>query len=135
MKQPIQPVPASKLSLPDLVDELGDKMAAVALFKAETGDRHDELKKELLARYAEELADRAYILKGRIHVIELSEKRNERELVSMWKLYKAARMKLKEFISNCKVSMKFVDERLPESQQEGIVLKEQSGPRTVKLIQ
>ncbi|HLG97193.1 MAG TPA: hypothetical protein VKX49_12850 [Bryobacteraceae bacterium] len=130
-----QPVPASKLSLQSLVDELGDKMTAVALFKAETQNRCDELKSELLLRYDEASAETSYVVKGERHVIELSAKRNERQVLDMWKLYRAVKMKLKEFLSYCKVSMTFVDSRLDPDQQEGVVYQERSGPRSVKLIQ
>lgn len=128
-------VPATELSNSDLTDQWGDELELAALFEVEHEKREKALRAEAMLRNEDKPAAEEIVLRGKRRVIELSARRNERQVLDMYKLYRKVRMGLKAFLENCKVTMKFVDARIPEDQQEGIVHEERSGPRAVKLIQ
>lgn len=128
------PLPPDELTLRDLADELGEKLALADLFQAETGDRLKELKDEMRTRFEVYPADQTAVVRGSRYLIELGVKKNERTIISLPAVRRKLKMKIGDFLEFCGMTLKVFDRVVPEDRQAGLISEERSGPRSIKAV-
>lgn len=110
------------------IDEYGELKRQEALFKP-ASDRLKQLREEINGWYANEPADKPVTVHGRLYILTLTPRENERSIVSMAKLFTAAGRTT--FLRLCRFPLTAFDQlKLPAE----LVTTARTGPRTISAV-
>ena len=111
-----------------VIDELGAVQAKLEPSKP-LRKREKELREQIEGWIANLAPTKEKILDGVRYSTAISARKNERSIVSMWKVMKA--IGDKAFLAACFLPLKVLDEYLAPEQQKGLVTEAPTGPRTI----
>ena len=125
-----------KLKLPsnyrDVVDELGavqNKLARIDSARKPFSEREKELRTKALTWCEKLPADAEAGIEGTYYSLAVSGRRNERQIVSMVKLFN--RLGLALFLKGCSIPLKYIDEQLAAVDQKGLITEARTGVRVI----
>jgi hypothetical protein len=116
---------------PAIVDEFGKLDAELALLEPKI-KKHKALEKQILACYEDSPPGEDFQAHGEEFTAVIGARGNRRKIVDMAAVLK--RMGKAIFFKLCDMPLGKLDAIIPEQEQKGIVVWEQSGSRSVKVV-
>lgn len=119
-----------KQNRPAIIDEYAELDKKIAPWKPAFA-RHKELRETITGWYDELPAADTFEAKGKKYTITVSPREFQRKIVSMTKV--KAKLGLKRFLTLCGFTLKNLDAHIPTSEQKGMVIREQTGHRSLTI--
>lgn len=109
------------------IDQLGKLAEEIEPFKPKLKE-YDDLRKKIVAAFADRPADEVIVESGKVFEVEISAREEER-VVNLAKL--SRKLGPKKFFSVVTVPMKLLDQYVSAEDQKDMVTKERTGSRRV----
>ena len=133
---PIVIVPPPSDPSPADIDRYGDLHLKVELF-APTLEEHELLRKKIESQCERKAADRPAVIEGLRYQIQLTARRNERTITNKRRVFALLKktLGLDGVLALITIPLaEGVDKNIPKSLHSTILVQEQSGSRTMKVI-
>jgi hypothetical protein len=123
---------AEKAAKIDRYGELDRQLELMAPIEEE----HAALKAEFQSWHEHDQADKPVIEAGQIYQVQMSPRTNKRTILNKKKVFEMMRRALgiDALIGIVDIPLSEIDKTIPESMQKGLLHKERSGYRTVKVV-
>ena len=116
---------------PATIDEYGAVSRAIAEFKPQL-DRAKALKAHILGWYHDLPPEETFVSHGNQYTLQVSARSWEREITSMWRLYRTLGMK--RFFACVRAKLGEIDKHVPEAEQGQFLRKERTGMRDIVAV-